>query len=153
MSQGTESSQPGQGNNNPSLSYHWEARKNAPRESLHNNASDQAHDASTTVLQNPLADMTEEELFADASGLCLQKGLLEHIHVFRKAALLAKVINVPRGFESIDALSEADKEVLRYEETHRWRSQPKMLYFLCALCAGCAIVQGMDQTVINGAQV
>ena len=153
MSQSTEPGQTGTGDNNPSLSYHWAGRKDAPRESLHNNANEPANDATTTVLQNPLADMTEEELIADASGLCLQKGLLEHIDTFRKAALLAKVINVPQGFESIDALSEAEKEILRYEETHRWRAQPKMLYFLCALCAGCAIVQGMDQTVINGAQV
>jgi hypothetical protein len=28
-----------------------------------------------------------------------------------------------------------------------------MLYFLCTLCAGSAIVQGMDQTAVNGAQV
>ncbi|EEU39393.1 uncharacterized protein NECHADRAFT_43621 [Fusarium vanettenii 77-13-4] len=152
MSQSTEPGQTGPGDNNPSLSYHWAGRKDAPRESLHNNTNEPVSDAPTTVLQNPLADMTEEELIADASGLCLQKGLLEHVDVFRKAALLAKVINVPQGFESIDALSEEDKEMLRYEETHRWKAQPKMLYFLCALCAGCAIVQGMDQTVINGAQ-
>ena len=27
-----------------------------------------------------------------------------------------------------------------------------MLYFLVVLCAGSAIVQGMDQTAVNGAQ-
>merc|ERR1712000_554768 len=51
----------------------------------------------------------------------------------------------------IDMLTEEEKGTLRKEETHRWH-QPFALYFLCTLCAGSAIVQGMDQTTVNGAQ-
>ncbi|KAK7431352.1 hypothetical protein QQZ08_002123 [Neonectria magnoliae] len=108
--------------------------------------------ATTALLQNPLGHMSHDEIVADVDAFVIEKGLSDYRDVFRKGALLAKVHNSPTGFEAIDELSNADKELLRYENAHRWSSQPKMLYFLCALCAGCAIVQGMDQTVINGAQ-
>ncbi|KAF5019201.1 hypothetical protein F66182_8806 [Fusarium sp. NRRL 66182] len=114
--------------------------------------SDANNGTATAVLQNPLASMTRDDLVADATQFAQRKGLADHTDVFRKGALLAKVINVPRGYEGIADLTEQEKRDLRNEDEHRWRSQPKMLYFLCALCAGCAVVQGMDQTVINGAQ-
>ncbi|KAF4339168.1 myo-inositol transport ITR1 [Fusarium beomiforme] len=107
---------------------------------------------STAVLQNPLTNMTREEILADVARFVQDKGLTIDRPCFSKGALLAKVINTPRGYETIEMLNEDDKETLRNEDDHRWTSHPKMLYFLCALCAGCAIVQGMDQTVINGAQ-
>ncbi|KAH7022381.1 hypothetical protein EDB80DRAFT_7291 [Ilyonectria destructans] len=106
----------------------------------------------TALLQNPLAHMNHDDITADVDAFVVAKGLPDYRDVFRKGALLAKVHNSPDGFETLPELSENDKEILRYENEHRWSSQPKMLYFLCALCAGCAIVQGMDQTVINGAQ-
>ncbi|KAK2681581.1 Sugar/inositol transporter [Fusarium oxysporum f. sp. vasinfectum] len=106
----------------------------------------------TAVLQNPLANMTHDELVTDAENFAQDKGLDSYRPWFSKGALIAKVINTPKGYEAIEELTEEDKELLRNEDEHRWKSQPKMLYFLCALCAGCAIVQGMDQTVINGAQ-
>lgn len=109
--------------------------------------------SATAVLQNPLANMTHGELVADAENLAQDNGLDSYRPWFSKGALIAKVINTPKGYEAIEELTEEDKELLRNEDEHRWKSQPKMLYFLCALCAGCAIVQGMDQTVINGAQV
>lgn len=59
---------------------------------------------------------------------------------------------MPNGFEDVDELTDEDKAFLRFETENPWKSAPRRLYFLCALCAGCAIVQGMDQTVINGAQ-
>jgi len=61
------------------------------------------------------------------------------------------VQNRPNGYEKIDMLSEEEKGWLRHEDAHRW-SQPFQLYFLVVLCAGSAIVQGMDQTAVNGAQ-
>lgn len=109
--------------------------------------------STTAVLQNPLANMTHAELVADAENFAQDKDLDSYRSWFSKGALLAKVINTPKGYEAVEGLTEEDKQLLRDEDEHRWKSQPKMLYFLCALCAGCAIVQGMDQTVINGAQV
>lgn len=103
-------------------------------------------------LQNPLLGLTHDEVIADVDAFVDSKGLMEDREVFRKGALVAQAINIPNGFETIDILSEEDKAILRREETHRWH-QPFALYFLCALCAGSAIVQGMDQTAVNGAQV
>ncbi|WDK21805.1 hypothetical protein CGRA01v4_13095 [Colletotrichum graminicola] len=115
-------------------------------------SSDKAARASTAaLLRNPLVGLTTDELVAEADNFTDSKGLQEHREIFRKGAMVAQVINKPDGFEPITALDDEEKAVLRKEITHRW-SQPKSLYFLCALCAGSAIVQGMDQTAVNGAQ-
>lgn len=103
-------------------------------------------------LQNPLTGMSEADCIADVDQWCVDKGLQEHQAVFRKGALLARVNQRADGFEYVDALSEEEKAALREEVGSRW-SQPFMLYFLVVLCAGSAIVQGMDQTAVNGAQV
>lgn len=102
-------------------------------------------------LQNPLLGLTRDEVLADVDAFVESRGLTEHRESFQKGALMAQATNTPGGFESISLLTEDEKATLRREETHRW-DQPFMLYFLCALCAGSAIVQGMDQTAVNGAQ-
>ncbi|KAH6968229.1 hypothetical protein DER45DRAFT_3749 [Fusarium avenaceum] len=104
-----------------------------------------------TLLRNPLAGMTREQVLADVDAFVSSRGLDEHREDFRKGALVAQVNNQPGGFEKLDILTEDDKIILRQEETSRWH-QPFALYFLCTLCAGSAIVQGMDQTTVNGAQ-
>lgn len=116
-------------------------------------ASTASRKASVAVLlRNPLAGMSEEEVMRDVDDFVESRGLQEHREAFHKGALLARVNQRPDGFEYVDILSEEEKEVLRRETTSRW-SQPFMLYFLVILCAGSAIVQGMDQTAVNGAQV
>ncbi|KXH62808.1 hypothetical protein CSAL01_12712 [Colletotrichum salicis] len=107
--------------------------------------------STAALLRNPLVGLTYDEILKDADTFTETKGLQEHREIFRKGALVAQVINRPDGFESVAALDEEEKAVLRKEVTHRWH-QPMALYFLCALCAGSAIVQGMDQTAVNGAQ-
>lgn len=104
------------------------------------------------LLRNPLKGMTREQILKDVDAFVEEKGLQEHREDFRKGALIAQVSNIPGGFEDVETLNDAEKDVLRREITHKW-SQPFMLYFLCTLCAGSAIVQGMDQTAVNGAQV
>ncbi|KAL8317762.1 hypothetical protein RB597_001263 [Gaeumannomyces tritici] len=103
------------------------------------------------LLRNPLMGMSDQEVLDDADRFVEDKGLTEHREAFRKGALLAKVLNQDNGFERIDIVSEEEKATLRREVSNRWH-QPFMLYFLSALCAGSAIVQGMDQTAVNGAQ-
>ncbi|KAF2160183.1 hypothetical protein M409DRAFT_60104 [Zasmidium cellare ATCC 36951] len=103
------------------------------------------------LLRNPLTGMTEGDVIRDVDAFVDARGLSEHREVFHKGALLARVNQREDGFESVTQLTEGDKEVLRYEINHRWH-QPFMLYFLVILCAGSAIVQGMDQTSVNGAQ-
>lgn len=108
--------------------------------------------STAALLRNPLKGMTQIEILEDVDTFIRERGLEEYREDFRKGALVAQVNNTPGGFEDIDMLSEPEKDVLRRETTHKW-SQPFMLYFLCTLCAGSAIVQGMDQTAVNGAQV
>jgi hypothetical protein len=104
------------------------------------------------LVRNPLEGMTEADVLADVDKFVEEKGLQEHGEVFRSGALLARVIHTEDAFEQVTAISEQERDVLRREITHKW-SQPFMLYFLCTLCAGSAVVQGMDQTAVNGAQV
>jgi len=103
-------------------------------------------------LRNPLAGFTEEQVLADVETWCTEKGLTQDLDSFRKGALIARVGQRDDGYEYVNILSEEEKGWLRHETTHRW-SQPFMLYFLVVLCAGSAIVQGMDQTAVNGAQI
>ncbi|KXS96288.1 hypothetical protein AC578_3875 [Pseudocercospora eumusae] len=103
------------------------------------------------LLKNPLLGMSEEDVLRDADDFVEARGLQEDRDAFRKGALLARVTQRDNGFEMIEQLSEEEKTWLRDEMAHRWR-QPFMLYFLVVLCAGSAIVQGMDQTAVNGAQ-
>jgi hypothetical protein len=112
-----------------------------------------ARQASVTAkLRNPLVGLTEEQVLADVETWCAEKGLTEDLDSFRKGALIARVGQRDDGYEYVGLLSEEEKGWLRHETEHRW-SQPRMLYFLVVLCAGSAIVQGMDQTAVNGAQV
>lgn len=109
--------------------------------------------ASTAVkLRNPLTGFTEEQTLIDVETWCAEKGLTGDLDSFRKGALIARVGQREDGFEYVNILSDEEKGWLRHEVEHRW-SQPFMLYFLVVLCAGSAIVQGMDQTAVNGAQV
>ena len=132
--------------NQPAMSHNENAQGSS------NSGNDARPVATSTLLQNPLIAMSDSDVLEDAQYFALHNGLAEHVDTFRKGALMAKVYNNRGGYEDINILTEADRLVLRTEEKKRW-AQPRMLYLLCSLCAGCAIVQGMDQTVINGAQV
>ncbi|KAI6812207.1 putative MFS myo-inositol transporter [Hortaea werneckii] len=140
--------------------YEDKTRTSSPGSSPSGNDHADAHYArrkssaapsAAALLRNPLAGMTEEDVIADVDEFVESKGLAEHREVFRKGALLARVNGREEGFEDVSQISEAEKDALRHEITHRW-SHPFMLYFLVVLCAGSAIVQGMDQTAVNGAQ-
>ncbi|KAJ3487689.1 hypothetical protein NLI96_g3365 [Meripilus lineatus] len=100
-------------------------------------------------LANPLAGIPQEKLIADAAAFASQYGLGHLQSEFQKGALVAQD---PAAFESISLLSDDDKAILRREITHRW-SQPWQLYYLVILCSLAAAVQGMDEAVINGANL
>lgn len=102
---------------------------------------------------NPLAELMEQQIIQDVDEFVNQHRLEQYRAIFRKGGLAAKTQHVPWGFEAVTELSQDDKAFLRYEEEHPWRANTVTLYTLSALCAGCAVVQGSDQAVINGAQV
>ncbi|KAL4914368.1 hypothetical protein BDW62DRAFT_190433 [Aspergillus aurantiobrunneus] len=99
-------------------------------------------------LHNPLTGLTREELFQDVERFAREKDLEHILSDLKKGAVIAQD---PKIFETLPDLTEEDKELIRREKTHRWQ-QPFMMYFMTILCAGSAIVQGMDQTAVNGAQ-
>ena len=105
-------------------------------------------DKLSAAFENPLAHKTREELMADVERFCEDSDLTEHLELFQKGALVAQS---PDNAQNLKELSEQEKDALARETTHRW-SQPFMLYWLCVMCSLAAAVQGMDETVNNGAQ-
>ncbi|KAE9401625.1 hypothetical protein BT96DRAFT_991975 [Gymnopus androsaceus JB14] len=100
-------------------------------------------------LANPLAHISHEQLMEDAKIFAETHGLEELVVEFQKGALVAQD---PSQFEALTQLDEEDKDVFRREITHKW-DQPITLYYLVILCSMAAAVQGMDETVINGANL
>lgn len=101
------------------------------------------------ALENPLTGISLERLEAMGRAFANEKGLGQYETEFAKGAQVAQD---PLAFESIDMLNDEDKNVLRREVTHKW-DHPKMLYFLVICCSMCAAVQGMDESVTNGANL
>ena len=90
--------------------------------------------------------LRDVELFAE------EKGLVEHLPLLRKGALIAQD---PSGYEDLkgeEQLDEAEIDALRREVLHKWRV-PKLLYLTIITCSIGAAVQGWDQTGSNGANL
>ncbi|KAH9934522.1 uncharacterized protein BXZ73DRAFT_89586 [Epithele typhae] len=100
-------------------------------------------------LANPLAGLSQERLLADAATFARAHGLEAYTEAIQKGALVAQD---PVAFEGLSMLTDEDKRVLRREFTHKW-DQPFMLYYLVVMCSVAAAVQGMDESVINGANL
>ncbi|POR33714.1 Uncharacterized protein TPAR_06096 [Tolypocladium paradoxum] len=102
----------------------------------------------SAVMENPLKTRTKEELLDDVDAFCRKYNLADFVDDFRKGALVAQN---PELAATMPELSAEDKHILERETTHRW-NQPFTLYWLCVMCSLAAAVQGMDETVNNGAQ-
>ncbi|KAJ3494935.1 hypothetical protein NLG97_g3755 [Lecanicillium saksenae] len=102
----------------------------------------------SAAFENPLAGRSKEQLMEDVEAFCRQHQLTDFIDDFKKGALVAQN---PSSRHSLPELTAEDNAVLDNEQTHRW-SQPFTLYWLCVMCSLAAAVQGMDETVNNGAQ-
>lgn len=102
----------------------------------------------SAAFENPLSDIPKEQLLTEVDTFCKDNNLMEYVDAFRKGALVAQN---PHALQSISELTPEDHEVLLREHTHRW-NQPLTLYWLVIMCSLAAAVQGMDETVNNGAQ-
>ncbi|KAJ5095665.1 hypothetical protein NUU61_005021 [Penicillium alfredii] len=102
----------------------------------------------SAIFENPLAGIPRAQLFADVEEFCTKFGLMDDVEIFKKGALISQD---PASATSLPELTEDEREAVMREHTHRW-SQPWQLYFLAAMCSLAAAVQGMDETVNNGAQ-
>lgn len=80
----------------------------------------------SAVFENPLADVPKEQLIQDVESFCKRFGLMDHVEVFRKGALVAQN---PNAAQSMNELSDEERRVLEREHTHKW-SQPFPLYWL-----------------------
>ncbi|CAL1708153.1 unnamed protein product [Somion occarium] len=100
-------------------------------------------------LANPLTGIPHDQLMSDAAQFAEERGLGHLKEEFKKGALVAQD---PTSFEALPLLDDADRNILRRELTHRW-DQPWQLYYLVILCSVAAAVQGMDESVINGANL
>ncbi|GAA5967327.1 hypothetical protein JCM3765_005602 [Sporobolomyces pararoseus] len=100
-------------------------------------------------LVNPLYGKSEDELMQDVAAF-VEKTDLHDIHdLLKKAALVAQDKS---NFDRLPQLNDEERRFLREEKTHKWR-QTKTLYWQVFMCSMCAVVQGMDETVINGANL
>jgi Na+/melibiose symporter-like transporter len=102
-------------------------------------------------IANPLAGFTHAELATKGEEYVrkYQIGDEEDIRAFRLGAILAQD---PNMHDTVDGISAEESEALSREISHKW-SQPRLLYLVIVLCSTCAAVQGMDETVVNGAQI
>ncbi|KAF5389505.1 hypothetical protein D9757_004344 [Collybiopsis confluens] len=125
-----------------------EKRDNGSLNERANSHDDSFRDLSAK-LANPLTHISHDQLVEDAKVFAQTHGLEDLVAEFQKGALVAQD---PSNFENLTQLDEEDKRHLRRELTHKW-DQPKMLYYLVILCSMAAAVQGMDETVTNGANL
>ncbi|CAK4035009.1 MFS sugar transporter [Lecanosticta acicola] len=102
----------------------------------------------SAVFENPLAGVSRDDLMQDVTEFCQQYDLMKHLEVMKKGALVA---HRPFAAQDIDELSAEEKAQISRELTHKW-DQPWMLYFLVTMSSLAAAVQGMDESVNNGAQ-
>jgi sugar porter (SP) family MFS transporter len=114
-------------------------------------AAERARQNINAKLANPLGEYSFEELRIMGRDYAKRYSLTEHddLRAFEIGAMLARD---PDKFEAVPGLNEDEAEVLKREITNRW-SQPRLLYLVIILCSTCAAVQGMDETVVNGAQL
>ncbi|KAI1210457.1 uncharacterized protein F4807DRAFT_67183 [Annulohypoxylon truncatum] len=101
-------------------------------------------------LENPLGGLTPEQLAQRGEDFCAKHGFTnkDDIRAFRLGAMIAGNMN---KYDTVDGLTDNERLVLDRELTHKW-SNPGMLYAVIVICSLCAAVQGMDETVVNGAQ-
>ncbi|CAG8526431.1 unnamed protein product [Penicillium salamii] len=118
---------------------------------LFGKAAEQERRNINAKLSNPLAGLSHTELriqgraFAEFHDM----GDETDIRAFELGAVLAQS---PERFADITDLTNLEKQLLRRELTNKW-AQPWKMYAVIALCSLSAAVQGMDETVVNGAQI
>ncbi|KAG9235481.1 hypothetical protein BJ875DRAFT_494998 [Amylocarpus encephaloides] len=102
-------------------------------------------------LNNPLAGLTHQELSAKGEAYCRDNSIdeQEDIRAFKLGAIIAQN---PNKHPELAELTAEERDTLGLEIEKKW-SQPWTLYMIIVLCSTCAAVQGMDETVVNGAQI
>lgn len=97
--------------------------------------------------QNILTQYSEEDVMSMGRNYAIKHGL--DTDLFAKGAAIARN---PLGYNRMEFLSQEEKEILYQEEHQKWKL-PKKLYYLIIMASMGACVQGMDESVINGANL
>ncbi|KAI9617784.1 hypothetical protein H4Q26_012648 [Puccinia striiformis f. sp. tritici PST-130] len=100
-------------------------------------------------LENPLSGFSAQELVQQAVEFCQANGLNDEVENFKRGAILAAD---PEDLNRIPGISDEERQFIEWESTRRWK-QPMMMYFIAVISSMAAIVQGMDEAVVNGAQI
>jgi len=100
-------------------------------------------------LSNPLRGIPHDRLMADVEIFAQEKGMTHLLPELKKGALVAQD---PTCYNRMAIFSDEDKRILTEEVTHKWR-QTRTLYYMVIVSSLSAAVQGMDEAVINGAQI
>ncbi|KAG8215121.1 MFS sugar transporter [Butyriboletus roseoflavus] len=100
-------------------------------------------------LANPLRGVPHDQLMSDIEVFAKERGLTHILPDLKKGALLAQD---PEAYNRLDVFTEEDRQVLSDEVNHKWK-QTGMLYYMVIMSSLAAAVQGMDEAVINGAQI
>lgn len=117
-------------------------------DSLHKSASDEAATVPEAEIKgNILTQYTEDQVQQMGRNYAAKENLDPEL--FAKAAAVART---PSLFALMSFLSIEEKEALQYEATHKW-DVPGRLIAVIAMGSMAAAVQGMDETVINGANL
>ncbi|KAJ2905265.1 hypothetical protein MKZ38_005967 [Zalerion maritima] len=100
---------------------------------------------------NPLSGLSSTELASMGLNYAVDMGLNseEDLRAFR---LGAQVAAVDQEYVHVAGLSPEEIKLMSREKTHRW-SLPSLVIRQNVVKSLCAIIQGMDETVVNGAQV
>jgi hypothetical protein len=106
-------------------------------------------------IKNPLAGIPRSQLLRNVEIFAQEKGLSEEIPTLSKGAictlpligiilaltrLTQTVAQNPADFETLDVLDDSDRDIIRYENAHRW-SHPFTLYMTIVLCSVGAATQ------------
>ncbi|KAI5984767.1 hypothetical protein EDC04DRAFT_2914118 [Pisolithus marmoratus] len=100
-------------------------------------------------LANPLRGVPYETLMNDVEVFAQERGLSHILPELKKGALVAQNADV---YKQNDMFTDEDRKFLEDEVTHKWR-QTWTLYYMVIMSSLAAAVQGMDEAVINGAQL
>ncbi|CAH7670520.1 hypothetical protein BY996DRAFT_4581007 [Phakopsora pachyrhizi] len=100
-------------------------------------------------MENPLAGLSIEELELEAQKFCETNNMLDQVDNFKRGAVLAAD---PSNVDRISGITQAERSFISDETEHRWR-QPWVMYYIAVISSMAAIVQGMDEAVVNGAQI
>ncbi|KAF8549821.1 hypothetical protein OG21DRAFT_1514773 [Imleria badia] len=102
-----------------------------------------------TKLSNPLRGIPRDQLLSDVEVFAKERGLTHILLDLQKGALIAQD---PQAYNHLDDFTEEDRRILNDEVNHKWK-QTGTLYYMVMMSSLAAAVQGMDEAVINGAQI